>query len=70
MASTTPNLGLKLLGSSLADKETYFQDWRLDMAGEGSQSNMMLIDKAYKELADDIADTITDAQIDALFPEQ
>lgn len=70
MASTTPNLGLKLLGNTVADKEKYFEEWRLDIAGEDRQSNMNIIDRAYKQLADDLADTITDAQIDALFPEQ
>lgn len=70
MASTTPNLGLKLLGTSVADKEKYFEEWRQEVNGEGQQSNMMIIDRAYKQLADGLADTITDAQIDALFPEQ
>lgn len=70
MASTTPNLGLKLLGASVADKEKYFEEWRQEVNGEGQQSNMMIIDRAYKQLADGLADTITDAQIDALFPEQ
>lgn len=67
MASTTPNLGLKLLGTSVADKEKYFEEWRQEVNGEGQQSNMMIIDRAYKQLADGLADTITDEQIDALF---
>lgn len=67
MASVTPNLGLKLLGTSAADKEKYFEDWRQEVNGEGNQSNMMIIDRAYKALADDIADIITNTQIDALF---
>lgn len=67
MASTTPNLGLKLLGNSVADKEKYFEEWRQEVNGEGQQSNMMIIDRAYKQLADGLADTITDEQIDALF---
>lgn len=70
MASTTPNLHLKLLGTSLADKETYFEEWRQDISGEDNQSNMKIIDSAYKELADDItelSETITSEQIDALF---
>lgn len=40
------------------------------MNGEVSDSNMNIIDRAYKKLADDIDDleqTITDEQIDALF---
>ena len=53
-SSTTTNLGLKLLGTSLADKETYFQEWRQDINGEDNDSNMNIIDRAYKELSDDI----------------
>lgn len=56
MASTTTNLNLKLLGTSLADKEKYFEEWRQDINGEGSDSNMNIIDRAYKELADGIDD--------------
>ena len=74
MASTTTNLNLKLLGTSLQDKETYFEEWRQDINGETNDSNMHKIDRAYKTLSDDIdaleqsiADTITDEQIDALF---
>ena len=69
MASTTPNLGLKLLGNSVADKEKYFEEWRQEVNGEDNQSNMMIIDRAYKALSDGLNDTITDAQIDALFEE-
>ncbi len=54
MASTTTNLHLKLLGTSLQDKETYFEEWRQDISGENSDSNMNIIDRAYKSLADDI----------------
>ena len=46
MASTTPNLNLKLLGTSLSDKEKQFEEWRLDIAGESNDSNMSLIDSA------------------------
>lgn len=71
MASQTPNLGLKLLGVSLQDKETLFEDWRQDIAGEDTGSNMNIIDMAYKVMADDIDNikngVITDEQIDALF---
>lgn len=74
VASTTTNLNLKLLGTSLQDKETYFEEWRQDINGETNDSNMHKIDRAYKTLSDDIdaleqsiADTITDEQIDALF---
>ena len=67
MASTTPNLGLKLLGSSVADKEKLFQAWRLDIAGENNQSNMEIIDEAFGDLDDAIHDIITNSQIDALF---
>ena len=69
MASTTPNLHLKLLGTSLADKETYFEDWRQDINGE-SNSNMQIIDTAVGNLVSgkvDKTDKITDANIDALF---
>lgn len=54
MASTTTNLHLKLLGTSLQDKETYFEEWRQDISGENNDSNMNIIDRAYKSLADDI----------------
>ena len=71
MASTTPNLHLKLLGTSLVDKEKLFEEWRTDIAGEDGSSNMSIIDTAYKSMADDIddirSDTITNEQIDALF---
>ena len=69
MASTTPNLHLKLLGTSLADKETYFEEWRQDINGE-SNSNMQTIDTAVGNLVSgkvDKTDKITDANIDALF---
>ena len=70
MASTTPNLNLKLLGTSLADKETYFEEWRQDINGESGNSNMKIIDTAVGNLSAgkvDKTDTITDAEIDALF---
>lgn len=70
MASTTPNLNLKLLGTSLADKETYFEEWRQDINGESGNSNMKIIDTAVGNLSTgklDKTDTITDAEIDALF---
>lgn len=73
MASTTTNLGLKLLGTSLVDKEMYFEEWRQTVNGETDDSNMQIIDDAYGDLADDIQgikdSVITDAQIDALFNE-
>lgn len=72
MASTTSYLKLKLLGTSQADKETYFEGWRQDINGETGTSNMQLIDAACKDLAlnkADKADAITNAQIDALFNE-
>lgn len=70
MASTTPNLNLKLLGTSLADKETYFEEWRQDINGESGDSNMKIIDTAVGNLSNgklDKTDKITNAQIDALF---
>lgn len=54
MASTTTNLGLHLLGTSLQDKETYFETWRQEVNGEGSTSNMQIIDAAYGDMAEDI----------------
>lgn len=54
MASTTTNLGLHLLGTSVQDKETYFEAWRQDLNGEGSTSNMNIIDTAYGDMAEDI----------------
>lgn len=53
-ASTTTNLNLKLLGTSLTDKETYFEEWRQDINGESNDSNMKIIDRAYKQMSDDI----------------
>lgn len=72
MASTTANLNLKLLGTSSADRATLFEDWRQDINGESSDSNMQIIDRAYQTLSTRIdaasrIDAITDAQIDALF---
>lgn len=72
MASTTTNLGLKLFGSSSADKETLFEDWRLAMNGEMDNSNMQIIDRSYKDMSDDIdeleEDTvpITNSAIDSM----
>ena len=54
MASTTTNLGLHLLGTSLQDKETYFEAWRQEVNGETGISNMEIIDQAYGDMADDI----------------
>lgn len=59
MASTTTNLGLHLLGNSVQDKETYFEDWRLALNGETDNSNMQIIDDAYGEMAEDIHDLQT-----------
>lgn len=56
MASTTPNLNLKLLGTSAADKNTYFEDWRQDINGESGNSNMRIIDTAVGNLSADKAD--------------
>ena len=68
MASTTPNLKLKLLGTSLADKETYFEEWRQDISGETGSSNMQLIDKAVGDIAEDIdnmkTSDVTDVEYD------
>ena len=68
MASTTTNLGLHLLGNSLQDKETYFEQWRLTLNGETDNSNMQIIDDAYGEMAEDIHDlqngVIPNADID------
>lgn len=71
MASTTAYLGLKLHGTTSADRATLFEDWRQDMNGTQSSSNMQIIDRACKEMADDISalenGIITAEQIDALF---
>lgn len=66
MASTTTNLGLKVVGNSASDKAISFEDWRLDLDGEGAGSNMQLIDAAFGALSDYIV-PITNAEIDALF---
>ena len=63
MASTTPNLHLKLLGTSQEDKEELFERWRQDINGESGDSNMQLIDRALGELSE----AITNEQIDNLF---
>lgn len=62
-SSTTANLHLKLLGTSLADKEKYFEEWRTEINGEGNDSNMNIIDSAYKDMADDI-DALDDSKAD------
>ena len=70
MASTTTNLNLMLLGTSLEDKEMYFEEWRQYINGEMQDSNMQIIDRAYQALADTKAsttDVITNAQIDEMF---
>lgn len=54
MATTTQYLNLKLLGTSQADKATYFEDWRQDINGEGPGSNMQIIDAAYHQLEENI----------------
>ena len=72
MASTTTNLRLKLLGTSLADKEMYFEEWRQYINGEMQDSNMQIIDRAYHTMSEnkvDKADVVTAAQIDAMFME-
>ena len=56
MASQTEYLQLQLLGTSLQDKETYFEQWRQTINGEIDDSNMKIIDRACKQMADDIAD--------------
>ena len=70
MASTTTNLNLKLLGTSLEDKEMYFEEWRQYINGESQNSNMQIIDAAYHAMSEgkaDKSDVITDSQIDAMF---
>lgn len=70
MASTTTNLNLKLLGTSLEDKEMYFEEWRQYINGETQDSNMQIIDSAFQSLVDGKANTtdvITNEQIDSLF---
>ena len=70
MASTTSNLGLHLLGTSLQDKETYFETWRQEVNGEHSSSNMQIIDAAYGDMAEDIQNikdgVITNEAIDEM----
>lgn len=56
MSSTTAYLGLHLLGTSAADKETYFEQWRQTVNGEIDNSNMNIIDRAYKEIVDELSD--------------
>lgn len=72
MASTTTNLNLKLLGTSLEDKAMLFEEWRQNINGETQNSNMEIIDQAFQSLSDgkvNKTDVITEAQIDALFEE-
>jgi len=68
MASQTTYLQLKLLGTSLSDKETYFEAWRQSVNGE-SNSNMQIIDAAYHDLKTTVDDIITEATIDTLVRE-
>lgn len=63
MASTTTYLGLKVVGDSASDKAISFEDWRLDLDGESSDSNMNLIDA----FCASVGAAITNAEIDALF---
>ena len=58
MASTTPNLHLKLLGTSLEDKQQNFESWRQDINGEGEGSNMRVLDTAYGQLIADVIEKV------------
>lgn len=69
MASTTTNLGLKLLGTSDQDKQQFFEDWRQDINGETGTSNMEKIDAAIGTLSSAVNSIVTEAAIDAMFEE-
>lgn len=51
--SKSPYLNLELTPESEGDKK--FAVWRTEMSGDGETSNMMLIDRKMKELADKMA---------------
>lgn len=50
----TDNLGLHLSGTTEEDLSQTFRDWRLQMSGENSDSNMQIIDRAYKQTESEI----------------
>ena len=55
MPSLTPNYSLKLFDlEETGDKTSTFQNYRSNVAGIGSDSNMMIIDSTLKGLADNI----------------
>lgn len=55
--STTPNLGLALLDSSLW-QSTYFKDFITELSGNSSTSNMMKLDAAIAALQSGKADLV------------
>lgn len=55
--STTPNLGLALLDSSLW-QSTYFKDYITELSGTASTSNMMKLDAAIQALQTAKADLV------------
>lgn len=48
----TTRLGLHLITDSASDKSMLFSVWRAKIAGEGSDSNMNLIDGAVGDIQD------------------
>lgn len=56
MAGTTEHLGLALLGVSAEDKSVTFEEWRTSINGDHVSSNMSLIDQAFGEHAQQIAE--------------
>lgn len=64
----TNKLGLHLSGTAEADLAQTFLDWRLQMNGEGVNSNMELIDQAYEQVEQNLTETkaTLEKQIDDL----
>lgn len=50
----TKNLGLKLVGTTALESNQTFLEWRSDMNGLGTGSNMQILDAAYGQMQSDI----------------
>lgn len=55
----TNKLGLHLSGTAEEDLAQTFLDWRLQMNGEGVDSNMELIEQAYEHTEQELSETRT-----------
>lgn len=59
MATQTPNLGLHVVPESQTDM--LVRDWRIALAGDGNNSNMMLLDTAVAALRAGKANRVVEA---------